>query len=165
MVLTEDYFLRGAVEAKKDQDLPFTPDKKGNFGLTAELSDKSRIDFNYVFVDKMWNDLFYDDREMQDSYGIGTGITLNISIPLDRSFQKRCKSAVDTQIGIQNQKLKNLELEWHVARIKHCGELKQKGIRVTKVSPFYSVCSDVFLVPKPNQIEKHYHSLSSSEQK
>ncbi|BCV04114.1 MAG: hypothetical protein CM15mV80_040 [uncultured marine virus] len=41
--------------------------------------------------------------------------------------------------------------------------IETKGIRVTKVSPFYSVCSDVFLVPKPNQIEKHYHSLSSSE--
>ncbi len=101
----------------------------------------------------------------KDSYGIGTGITLNISIPLDKSFQKRCKSAVDTQIGIQNQKLKNLELEWHVARIKHCGELKQKGIQVTKDSVFFSVCQDVYLTPKPNQIEKHYHSLSSSEQK
>tara|TARA_R100000231_G_scaffold274_1_gene466 strand:+ start:19 stop:840 length:822 start_codon:yes stop_codon:yes gene_type:complete len=101
----------------------------------------------------------------KDSYGVGTGITLNISIPLDRSLQRRCKQAVDTQIGIQNQKLKNLELEWHVARIKHCGELMQNGIRVTKLSPFYSVCSDVFLTPKPNQMEPHYHSLSSSEKK
>ena len=79
-VLTEDYELRGAIEAKKDQDLPFTPDKKGNFGLTAEISDKSRIDFNYAFVDKMWNDLFYDDREMQDSYGIGSlSYTMDVS--------------------------------------------------------------------------------------
>ena len=79
-ILTEDYELRGAVEARKNQDLPFTPDKKGNFGLTAELSDKSRIDFNYAFVDKMWNDLFYDDREMQDSYGIGSlSYTMDVS--------------------------------------------------------------------------------------
>ena len=47
-VLKEDYVLRGVVEAKDGQDLQF----------------------NYVYVDEMWNDLFYDDREMQDSYGI-----------------------------------------------------------------------------------------------
>ena len=55
-------------------------------------------------------------------YAIGTGITLNFSIPLDRKLGKLCKEAASTQIGIQNQKLKNLELEWHVARVKHCGE-------------------------------------------
>ena len=62
----------------------------------------------------------------KDSFSIGTGITLNFSIPLDRKLGKLCKDAASTQIGIQNQKLKNLELEWHVARVKHCGELMQK---------------------------------------
>ena len=74
-----------------------------------------------------------------------------------------CKDAASTQIGIQNQKLKNLELEWHVARVKHCGELMQKGINVRENSPFFNVCKDVFLTPKPNQIEKHYHSFSSEK--
>ena len=46
----------------------------------------------------------------KDSYSIGTGITLNFSIPLDRQLGKLCKDAASTQIGIQNQKLKNLEL-------------------------------------------------------
>ena len=44
----------------------------------------------------------------KDSYAIGTGITLNFSIPLDRKLGKLCKEAASTQIGIQNQKLKNL---------------------------------------------------------
>jgi len=99
----------------------------------------------------------------KDSYALGTGITLNFSIPLDRKLGKLCKDAASTQIGIQNQKLKNLELEWHVARVKHCGELMQKGIRVKENSVFFSVCKDVYLTPKPNQIEKHYHSFSTSE--
>ena len=95
----------------------------------------------------------------------GTGITLNFSIPLDRQLGKLCKDAASTQIGIQKQKLKNLELEWHVARVKHCGELMQKGIRVKEGTIFHSVCSDVFLTPRPNQIEKHYHSFSIPEKK
>ena len=101
----------------------------------------------------------------KDSFAIGTGITLNFSIPLDRQLGKLCKDAASTQIGIQKQKLKNLELEWHVARVKHCGELMQKGINVKEGTIFHSVCSDVFLTPKPNQIEKHYRSLSIPEQK
>ena len=101
----------------------------------------------------------------KDSFAIGTGITLNFSIPLDRQLGKLCKDAASTQIGIQKQKLKNLELEWHVARVKHCGELMQKGINVKEGTIFHSVCSDVFLTPKPNQIEKHYHSFSIPEKK
>ena len=69
-VLKEDYVLRGAVEAKNGQDLPFTPDTKYNVTINVDTGDTSSLQFNYVFVDEMWNDLFYDDREMQDSYGI-----------------------------------------------------------------------------------------------
>ena len=72
----------------------------------------------------------------KDAYSLGTGITLNFSIPLDKKLGKQCKEAAATQINIQKQKLKNLELEWHMARVKHCGELKQKGIQVTSSSPF-----------------------------
>ena len=99
----------------------------------------------------------------KDAYSLGTGITLNFSIPLDKKLGKQCKEAAATQINIQKQKLKNLELEWHVARVKHCGTLKQSGINVRENSPFYEVCKDIFLTPKPNQIESHYHSFSSEK--
>jgi len=99
----------------------------------------------------------------KDAYSLGTGITLNFSIPLDKKLGKQCKEAAETQINIQKQKLKNLELEWHVARVKHCGTLQQSGINVRKNSPFYEVCKDIFLTPKPNQIESHYHSFSSEK--
>ena len=69
-VLKEDYVLRGVVEAKDGQDLPFTPDTKYNVTVNVDTGDTSSLQFNYVYVDEMWNDLFYDDREMQDSYGI-----------------------------------------------------------------------------------------------
>ena len=69
-VLKEDYVLRGVVEAKDGQDPPFTPDTKYNVTVNVDTGDTSSLQFNYVYVDEMWNDLFYDDREMQDSYGI-----------------------------------------------------------------------------------------------
>ena len=99
----------------------------------------------------------------KDSYSLGTGITLNFSIPLDRQYTRQCKEAAQIQNDINKQKLKNLELEWHVARVKHCGELKQKGINVANSSPFFEVCKDIFLTPRPNQIESHYHSFSSEK--
>lgn len=116
--------------------------------------------------DNPGNILYYQQNYSgtnKDTYALGTGITLNFSIPLDRKLDKLCKSAASTQINIQKQKLKNLELEWHVARVKHCGELMQKGINVKKGTVFHSVCADVYLTPKPNQIENHYHSFSSEK--
>ena len=116
--------------------------------------------------DNPGNILFWQENYSgtnKDAYSLGTGITLNFSIPLDKKLGKQCKEAAATQINIQKQKLKNLELEWHVARVKHCGELKQKGINVTSSSPFFQVCKDIFLTPVPNQIESHYHSFSSEK--
>ena len=110
--------------------------------------------------------LFYSENYSgtnKDSYSIGTGITLNFSIPLDRQYTRKCKEAAQIQNDINKQKLKNLELEWHVARVKHCGTLKQSGINVKSDSPFFQVCKDIFLTPKPNQIESHYHSVSSEK--
>ena len=50
---------------------------------------------------------------------------------------------------------------------KHLGVVRKKGggINVKKDSVFYNVCKDVYLTPKPNQIEKHYHSFSIPEKK
>ncbi len=110
--------------------------------------------------------LFYSENYSgtnKDSYSLGTGITLNFSIPLDRQYTRQCKEAAQIQNDINKQKLKNLELEWHVARVKHCGTLKQSGINVKSDSPFFQVCKDIFLTPKPNQIESHYHSVSSEK--
>ena len=116
--------------------------------------------------DNPGNILFWQENYSgtnKDAYSLGTGITLNFSIPLDKKLGKQCKEAAATQISIQKQKLKNLELEWHVARVKHCGTLQQSGINVRENSPFYEVCKDIFLTPKPNQIESHYHSFSSEK--
>jgi hypothetical protein len=95
----------------------------------------------------------------KDAYSLNTGVTLSFVVPLDRSLQRRCKKAIDTQIAIQNQILKNKELDWHIARYKNCGDLMAKGYRLKESSPYYTICKDVELVEKPNQVLPHKHDL------
>jgi len=95
----------------------------------------------------------------KDSFAIGTGITMNFSIPLDRQLGKQCKDAAQTQINIQKQRLKNLELDWHISRLKHCGEKKIAGIQFAKSSPYYDLCKDIEIVPKKGQVLPHKHEI------
>ena len=116
--------------------------------------------------DNPGNILYYQQNYSgtnKDSYALGTGITLNFSIPLDRQLTKQCKDAAKTQTDIQKQKLKNLELDWHFARLKHCGEKKLAGIQFAKTSPYYNLCKDIEVVPKKGQILPHQHSLTSEK--
>ena len=99
----------------------------------------------------------------KDSVALGTGITLNFSIPLDRQYTKKCKEAAQIQNDINKQILKNKELDWHMARLRHCGEKKIAGIRFTKDSPYYDLCSDIEIVPKANQVLPHIHKIDVKE--
>ena len=115
--------------------------------------------------DNPGNILYYQQNYSgtnKDSYALGTGITLNFSIPLDRQLSKQCKEAAATQTNIQKQQLKNLELDWHFARLKHCGEKKIAGIRFTKDSPYYDLCSDIEITPRANQVLPHTHKIKSN---
>ena len=95
----------------------------------------------------------------KDSYALNTGISLTFTIPLDRQLQKECKNAAKTQVAIQEQVLKNKQLDWNIARIKECGKLKQEGILIAKDSVFFNICKDVYLVPKANQVLPHTHEI------
>ena len=103
-VLKEDYVLRGVVEAKDGQDLPFTPDTKYNVTINVDTGDTSSLQFNYVYVDEMWNDLFYDDREMQDSYGIANlsfttqvGESSTMQIYMDNIFDEVAQLYINSE--------------------------------------------------------------------
>ena len=103
-VLKEDYVLRGVVEAKDGQDLPFTPDTKYNVTINVDTGESSSLQFNYVFVDEMWNDLFYSDREMQDSYGIANlsfttqvGDNSSMQIYMDNIFDEVAQLYINSE--------------------------------------------------------------------
>jgi hypothetical protein len=91
------------------------------------------------------------------------GVSATVSIPLDRGLQDRCKSAVDTETALQQQILANKRLDFELSRLRHCGELAQKGITFHPKSKFYVICSDVTLTPKPGQVLPHIHKITLSK--
>ena len=98
----------------------------------------------------------------KNNHSFNYGISATISIPLDRGLQDRCKTAVDTETAMQRQLLANKRLDFELSRLRHCGELAQKGIQFHPKSQFYVICSDVVLTAKPNQNPKvlpHTHKI------
>tara|TARA_R100000458_G_scaffold59756_1_gene71590 strand:- start:1743 stop:2336 length:594 start_codon:yes stop_codon:yes gene_type:complete len=96
----------------------------------------------------------------KDNHALNWGLSLNFSVPLDGSFQERCKSAVDTQVAIQQQQLANSRLDYEIARLKNCGELMLQGIEFHPDSPWHSVCADIVIRPQPGQVLPHQHEVT-----
>ena len=95
----------------------------------------------------------------KDSHAVNLGFSMTFSIPLDNSLQRRCKQAADNQIARTEQLLKDSQLNWHIARLKNCGELKLKGIEFAENSPFFKLCQDVVVRPKLGQVLPHRHNI------
>ena len=104
--------------------------------------------------------LFFKDTRtgQKDNHNWNLGLSVQATIPLDGGLQERCKAAVDTQLALQQQQLANKRLDFEISRLKHCGELKLKGIRFAKGSPYEKVCADVLIhTPTP-----HTHLIPSA---
>ena len=104
--------------------------------------------------------LFFKDTRtgQRDNHNWNLGLSVQATIPLDGGLQERCKAAVDTQLALQQQQLANKRLDFEISRLKHCGELKLKGIRFAKGSPYEKVCADVLIYsPTP-----HTHLIPSA---
>ena len=101
----------------------------------------------------------------KDNHSLNLGFSMTFSIPLDNSLQRRCKEAADNQIRRTAQMLKDSELNWHIARLKNCGELKLQGIEFAPDSPYADLCKDVVVKPKLGQVLPHRHNIpvTSSE--
>jgi len=102
--LKADYVLRGSVRARNGQDLPFTPDLKYNFNVNYESNKGNIMQLNYAYVDSMWNDLFYADREKQDSYAIANFFYIkpindnsSIQIYIDNIFDEKAELYINSE--------------------------------------------------------------------
>jgi hypothetical protein len=95
----------------------------------------------------------------KDNIAMNLGFSMTFSIPLDTSLQRRCKKAADTQIARQKQLLTDSQLNWHIARLKNCGELKLKGIEFAPWSPYFELCKDVLVKAKMGQVLPHRHNV------
>ena len=95
----------------------------------------------------------------KDNHSVNPGFSMTFSVPLDNSLQKRCKIAVDNQNARTKQLLMDSQLNYHIARLKNCGELKLKGIEFSKNSRYYKLCEDVVIRPKAGQVLPHRHNI------
>ena len=97
----------------------------------------------------------------KDNYNLSVGVSATWSIPQDKKLQDQCKEAAATQIELQQQLIANKRLDFEIARLKNCGELKKAGIYFHPKSPYYKVCADVIVTNPGGVIPPHKHSIPS----
>ena len=75
----------------------------------------------------------------------------------------QCKEAVALHNEYRSQLIANKRLDFEIARLKNCGNLKKEGIVFHPKSPYYSVCADVMLINPPGVVGEHTHTITSKE--
>ena len=99
----------------------------------------------------------------KSTQNINIGLSMTISIPLDKKAMQQCKESVALHNEYRTQVIANKRLDFEIARLKNCGQMKKEGIVFHPNSPYYSVCSDVMLINPPGVVGEHNHSISSKE--
>ena len=74
---------------------------------------------------------------------------------------KLCKQAAKKQIALYEQSLADKRLNYEMGRLKACAEAIKGGYGFAKDSPFFPICADVVLKPKP--VEGHTHQITYPE--
>ena len=97
----------------------------------------------------------------KDNYNISLGVSATWSIPQDKKLQDQCKEAAAANIALMQQQAANKRLDFEIARLKNCGELKKQGIYFHPKSPYYKVCADVIVTNPGGVIPPHKHSIPS----
>ena len=107
--------------------------------------------------------LFYKQTRtgQKDNYNLSVGFSATWSRPLDRKLQDQCKEAAAANIEMMQQLTANKRLDFEIARLKNCGDLKLKGIQFHPRSPYFKICADVIVNNPPGHTHPHVHSISS----
>ena len=96
----------------------------------------------------------------KSTQNINLGFSATISIPLDKKAMAQCKEAVAIHNEYRRQLTANKRLDFEIARLKNCGQLKKEGIVFHPKSPYYSVCADVMLINPPGVVGEHNHKIT-----
>jgi len=133
--------------------------------------------FEAMFMDPVYNNVDADDdgipdnpgeilyeiprrTNQKDNYTLSLGLSATWSKPLDKELQAQCKEAAAANIAYMQQNTANKRLDFEIARLKNCGELKKAGIMFHPKSPYYSVCADVVISTPPGTIVPHSHEIT-----
>jgi hypothetical protein len=95
----------------------------------------------------------------KDSTSLNFGIAATISVPLDKRFQNACLKSATTQEKIMRQQLSTARLNYELARLKNCHELRVIGAEYSPDSEYFDLCSDIVSKPKMNQVIPHTHKI------
>ena len=108
-------------------------------------------------MEPTWMKPIRTDMKANQSFNLGLSATL--SIPLNRGMQKKCAEAAQAQVNHQVQLTSNKRLDFEIARLKNCGELKKAGIMFHPASPYHSICADVIVTAPGGKIMPHEHQI------
>ena len=97
--------------------------------------------------------------DMKANQSFNAGLSATLSIPLNRKLVRQCHEAAQAQIAMTTQAVANKRLDFEIARLKNCGELKKQGIFFHPASPYHSVCADVVVTTPGGKILPHEHQL------
>ena len=97
--------------------------------------------------------------DMRANQSLNLGISATLSIPLNKKLRDQCEQAAQAQINHQVQLTSNKRLDFELARLKNCGELKKAGIFLHPQSQYASICSDVVVTAPGGQVMPHEHNL------
>ena len=110
---------------------------------------------------QIWQKPVRTDMKANQNFNLGLSATL--SIPLNRKFQKQCHQAAQAQNDMNIQLVANKRLDFELARLKNCGDLKQQGIMFHPMSPYASICADVIVTQaRPGSLPDHTHQLGNN---
>ena len=98
----------------------------------------------------------------KSTQNINIGLSMTISIPLDKKAMEQCKESVALHNEYRTQVIANKRLDFEIARLKNCGNLIKEGISFHPKSPYYSICADV-VVQNVNNIAPHAHEIPKQE--
>ena len=97
--------------------------------------------------------------DMKANQSFNAGVSATLSIPLNKKLRDQCHQAAQAQINHQTQLTSNKRLDFEIARLKNCGELKKSGIFFHPASPYHSICADVVVTSPGGKILPHTHQL------
>ena len=133
-----------------------------------------------IFMDPVYNNADNNDDNIPDNPGeilyyiptrtgqkstqnINLGFSATLSIPLDKEARDKCMEATAIHNEYRKQLTANKRLDFEIARLKNCGEMKKQGIVFHPKSPYYSVCADVMLINPPGVVGEHTHSITPNK--
>ena len=108
-------------------------------------------------LEPIWYKPIRTDMRANQSFNVGVSATL--SIPLNKKLRDLCEQAAQGQIDHQIQLTSNKRLDFELARLKNCGELKKAGVFFHPASPYHSICADVVVTAPGGTVMPHTHDL------